>query len=258
MALLPEAEDSATPYPEAFAHRLAAVTERIRRAAARAGRDPAEVKLVGVSKGQPLEHLQDALAAGLRIFGENRVQEAEGKIPQLPPPTGSLGDGVEGPLWHLIGPLQSNKSRRAAELFSTVHSIDRPKIARRLERDAGNLGKTLEGFLQVNVGREDSKHGFAPEELLRAAEALRDLQAVRLVGLMAIPPQEADPEDARHWFRDLARLRDELGERGFWRAGRGYLSMGMSGDFEVAIEEGATHVRVGTALFGPRLPQRTP
>ena len=218
------------------------IREQIDAAAARVGRSGEEIVLVGASKRQPIEKLAAAWDAGLRVFGENRVQEALEKGPQLDP-------GIE---WHLIGPLQSNKTRRAAEVFSTVESIDRIKIARRLDGHAAEAGRRLSGMLEVNLGMESSKHGFLPGMVLDAAEELADLDNLEIVGLMAIPPHESNPEWARTWFRQLRGLRDELFSRPVWSERPGFLSMGMSHDFEIAVEEGATHVRVGTALFGPR------
>jgi hypothetical protein len=200
------------------------------------------VRLVGVSKGQPAAAARAAWEAGLRVFGENRVQEAAEKVDALPP-------AAE---WHLIGPLQTNKARRAVELFAVVHSIDRPRIAEVVEREAAARGKVIPGFIEVNLAGEAAKHGFAPEGLAEAVRPLAGLQHLRIAGLMAIPPQGDDPEASRRWFRALRALRDGLAARPEWSAWPGWLSMGMSDDFEVAIEEGATHVRVGTALFGQR------
>ena len=222
--------------------RVAAVEARLAAACARAGRSRSEVVLVAASKSQPPEKLRAALAAGVRVFGENRVQEAAAKRPGLP-------EEVE---WHLLGPLQSNKARPAAELFGTVHALDRPKIFYALAAEAQRRGRVLDAFAEVNVGGEATKHGFAPEELAAALLPLADLPGLRLVGLMAIPPWEDDPQASRRWFSRLRELRDELASGGVWRHGPGLLSMGMSHDFEVAVEEGATHVRVGTALFGER------
>jgi pyridoxal phosphate enzyme (YggS family) len=229
--------------------RLAGIRARIADACARAGRDPAEVTLLGVSKTQPAEAVAEAFRAGLAVFGENRVQEALAKNGELPP------DVAAGIAWHLIGPLQTNKVRAALDLFRTIHSIDRPKVAEAVDREAGARGLRIDGFLEVNLGGEESKHGFAPELLVEAARPFADFQNLRIVGLMAIPPQEDDPEDARRWFRRLRELRDGLASRPEWRGFPGWLSMGMSDDFETAVEEGATHVRVGTALFGPRRPR---
>lgn len=226
---------------EVAAH-VAGIRGRIAAAAERAGRDPREVVLVGAAKRQPAERLRAAWAAGLRVFGENRVQEAEEHRELLP----AEAD------WHLIGPLQSNKAKRAAELFSTVHSIDRLKIARRLDREAGERGLTLDGFLEVNLAEEESKSGFPPRDLAERVAAVAELSNLRVVGLMAIPPLPEDPEDSRPWFRKLRELSEVIAARPEWPDWPGRLSMGMSSDFEIAVEEGATHVRVGTALFGER------
>lgn len=227
---------------EAVAGRIAAIEARIAAACRRAGRARAEVTLVGASKQQPVETLAAAFAAGLRVFGENRVQEALAKAPALPPEIA----------WHLLGPLQSNKVRMALRLFRTFHAVDRLSIAHDLEREAGRLGLELSVFLEVNLGGEATKHGFAEEELPGAAREIAALGHLRLAGLMAIPPPTDDPEDSRPWFRRLAaRGRALAGDLGPARYG-GRLSMGMSDDFEVAVEEGATEVRVGTSLFGPR------
>jgi pyridoxal phosphate enzyme (YggS family) len=234
------------------ARRLAAVSERIAAACRRAGRRPDQVTLVGAAKAQPPERLAAARAAGLRVFGENRVQEAEAHREALSDPAGGAGSGpVE---WHLIGPLQSNKAKRAAALFDCVHSIDRVKIARVLDRHLGELGRRGPALIEVNLGGEESKHGFSPQRLAEAARPLADLEHLEVRGLMAIPPPEDDEVAARRWFRRLRELRDELAGRAEWErmAAAGWLSMGMSDDFEAAVEEGATHVRVGTALFGER------
>jgi pyridoxal phosphate enzyme (YggS family) len=225
-----------------FAQRFAQIQARIEEACQRAARPAGSVVLVGASKTQPAAALDEAWRAGLRVFGENRVQEALAKSPGLPPE-------IE---WHLIGPLQSNKVRAALGLFRVIHSIDRPEIAEAVDREAGARGLSVTGFLEVNLGGEESKHGFAPEGLAEAALAFSRLQHLRIAGLMAIPPPGDSPEDSRPWFRKLRELRDGLAARPEWQGFPGWLSMGMSDDFEVAIEEGATHVRVGTALFGPR------
>jgi pyridoxal phosphate enzyme (YggS family) len=228
------------------AERLAAIRQRIAAASARAGRDPATVTLLGASKTQAAAVVAPFIAAGLSVLGENRVQEAQAKrrelaaIPRLPP--------VE---WHLIGPLQTNKVRPALDLFSCIHSLDRPAIAAAVDREAARRGATCSGFVEVNLGEEPTKHGFPPGGLAAALRPLADLGNLRVVGLMAIPPL-SDSAVARGWFRRLRELRDDLGSRPEWAGWPGWLSMGMSDDFELAIEEGATHVRVGTALFGPR------
>jgi len=236
-----------TPVEEEVAARLGALRQRIAAAAARSGRDPAAVTLVGAAKGQPPERLRAARRAGLVAFGENRVQEAEAHRRSLAEPASA--PAVE---WHLIGPLQSNKAKPAAALFSTVHSIDRLKIARALDRAAGELGRVLDGFLEVNLAGEGTKAGFPARDLASGVAPIAELRNLRVVGLMAIPPFPEDPEESRPWFRRLRELSEELAERPEWRGWPGKLSMGMSADFEVAVEEGATHVRVGTALFGER------
>ncbi|HEV7506379.1 MAG TPA: YggS family pyridoxal phosphate-dependent enzyme [Thermoanaerobaculia bacterium] len=222
--------------------RLAWIRDRIEEACRRSGRPAGSVTLVGASKTQSPALLAEAWAVGLRVFGENRVQEAVAKSRELPP-------GVE---WHLIGPLQSNKVRPTVELFRAIHSIDRPRIAEALDREAAAHGKTLDGFLEINLGGEESKHGFVLEGLADAVRPLAGLAHLRIAGLMAIPPPGETPEDSRSWFRQLRELRDAFASRPEWQGFPGWLSMGMSDDFEVAVEEGATHVRVGSALFGPR------
>jgi pyridoxal phosphate enzyme (YggS family) len=229
--------------------RLARINARIQEACRRVGRVENGVVLLGASKTQLAAVLAEAWQAGLRAFGENRVQEALAKSRELPP---EVMAGITGIDWHLIGPLQTNKVRAALDLFRTVHSIDRLKIAEALDREAEARGISITGFVEVNLGGEESKHGFVPDKIAEAVRPLTDLQHLRIAGLMAIPPPGDSPEDSRPWFRRLREIRDELAARPEWTGWPGLLSMGMSDDFEVAIEEGATHVRVGTALFGPR------
>ncbi len=224
-----------------FAERLARVRERIERAAARSGRRAGEITLVAVSKTHPVERVLEARAAGIDVFGENYVQEAEGKIAALP-------DAA----WHLIGRLQTNKAGRAAGLFSWIQTADSERLLRALDRHAAERGKTLSVLLEVNLAGEAQKAGVPPEDLPAILSAASGLAAVRLRGFMAIPPFFEDPEESRPWFARLRELRDRLAPAYGGRPGLTELSMGMSGDFEVAIEEGATMVRVGTALFGPR------
>lgn len=215
------------------ADRLRDVTERIRRAAERSRRDPAEVCLIGAAKGMAPAVVRAAVAAGLADIGENYVQEAE-----------SARAAIDRPLrWHLIGGLQRNKAARAAALFDVVHTVDRTEIGAALARHAAARGMPLSVLVEVNLGGEASKSGVAPEGLGDLLAALRGEAALRVEGLMAIPPP-GEAETARRWFRRLRELRDEhaLCE----------LSMGMSGDFELAVEEGATMVRVGRAIFGAR------
>jgi hypothetical protein len=228
--------------PEDVAGRLAAVRERIAAACSRCGRDASEVTLIGASKGQSIERMLAARRAGLVDFGENRVQEALAKASHLP----------AGTRWHLLGPLQSNKAKRAVGVFATVHSLDRLDLVAILERQAAAAGRRLPCFVEVNIGGEASKHGFPPAEVATAVQRTLDCPHLEPVGLMAIPPPAADPEGARPHFRALAELARALVARFGRERFPGLLSAGMSDDFEVAVEEGATHVRVGTALFGPR------
>jgi len=225
-----------------LAANLEVIRQRVAQACDRAGRQPDEITILGASKSQPVERLQWAWEGGLRVFGENRVQEALAKMAALPAETE----------WHLIGPLQSNKVKKAVPAFSAIHSIDRPKIARALDREATQLGQRLYGFIEVNLAEEDSKHGFLPKQLIAQLPELQDLETLTIVGLMAVPPFEADLQDSRRWFRQLRELRDNVFAREAWSRRPGSLSMGMSHDYDVAIEEGATHVRIGTSLFGPR------
>lgn len=224
------------------ARRLAAIRERIAAACRRAGRRPEEVTLLGASKTQPAEAIGELFRSGLATFGENRVQEARAKAAQLPAE-------IE---WHLIGPLQSNKARPAVELFAAVHSLDRLAIGQALDREAGRRGRILPCFAEVNLAGEETKHGFLPQGLPASLAPLAGLAHLSVVGLMAIPPFEDEAEASRPWFRRLAALAAEVSAAGVLPGFAGRLSMGMSADFEVAVEEGATHVRVGTALFGPR------
>ena len=214
----------------------ARVRERIERACERAGRDPASVTLVAVSKGHPAEAIRAASEAGLRHFGENRIQEALPKIDE------AVAAGVEA-TWHLVGHLQSNKAKAASGAFDVIHSVDSARLLARLDAAAPAPRHVL---LQVNVAAEPQKQGIAPEDLGALVEAAREARNLRLRGLMTIAPIASDPEDVRPVFRALRELagRYELPE----------LSMGMTDDFEVAIEEGATLVRVGRAIFGERTP----
>ena len=219
---------------------LARVRERIARAAERAGRSADGVLLVGVSKTVDAGRIREAIAAGLGALGENRVQEARGKIAEIGRPVA----------WHLVGHLQTNKVKDALELFDVIHSLDRIDLARELDRRARARGQAVEALLQVNVGNEPGKGGWPPEAVEAALDATARLAGLKVRGLMTIPPAVERPEDARGWFRTLRALGK--------RHGLPELSMGMSGDFEVAVEEGATMVRVGTAIFGPRPPREMP
>jgi pyridoxal phosphate enzyme (YggS family) len=199
---------------------------------------------MAVSKVHPVEAILEAYAAGHRLFGENRVQEFQEKSPHLKELTGAK--------FHLIGPLQSNKTAKAAELFEAIDAVDSLKIAQRLNTTAAALGKKLPVLIEVKLSHEESKHGLSPEELPALLAAMNDLESIETVGLMTVPPWSEEAESARPYFRELRRLRDESAAR-FPRVTQ--LSMGMSNDFTVAIEEGSTCVRVGTALFGRRAPQ---
>jgi pyridoxal phosphate enzyme (YggS family) len=223
---------------------VAAVRERIARAAGRAGRQPEEITLVAVSKTHPPERVREAFAAGVRDFGENKVQEAEAKV-------AALSDlHAQGLRWHLVGHLQANKARKAAALFDQIHSLDDAALGLRLEKAAAQLRKTLPLLVQVDLAGEETKFGLDETHLFPALELLRGLKSVRVEGLMAMPPFAEDPEAARPYFRRLRELRDRARAENLLLGNA--LSMGMSHDLEVAIEEGATLVRVGTAVFGER------
>ncbi len=224
------------------AENLARVREEIAQAARQAGRDPAEVKLVAVSKVHPAEAVRQALAAGQRLFGENYVQEAQAKIPQVGP----------GPRWHFIGHLQSNKAKIAAGLFDVIQTVDRVKLARALSRQAQAQGRELEVLLQVNLGGEPQKSGCQAEEAAALAQEVASLPGLTLRGLMTMPPFFDDPDQARPIFAGLRELAEKL-SRDLPPGSMSELSMGMSGDFKAAIAEGATLVRIGTAIFGPRV-----
>jgi PLP dependent protein len=229
---------------KSLAQRLEGVREQIAEAAIRANRGPDDVKLVAVSKTHPAEILQLAIAAGANDLGENRVQEAETKIPTV---------GRAAARWHLIGHLQSNKARRAVELFDVIHSLDSVALAQRLDRVCRELGReVLPVLIQVDLGHEATKSGAAESEVPKIIEAIRQSKALQLMGLMTLPPFFEDPEKARPFFRRLRELRDELQAQGAFGDHPGELSMGMTHDFQIAIEEGATIVRIGTAIFGAR------
>src|SRR5580698_10113903 len=222
------------------------VRGQIADACRQAGRSESDVALMAVSKVHPVEVILEAYAAGQRLFGENRVQEFQEK-------SAALG-GLRDAKFHLIGPLQSNKTNKAVELFDAIDAVDSLKIAQRLDSAAAALGKKLPVLVEVKLSHEESKHGVDPAELMGLLESMQGLKAVEAVGLMTVPPWSEDAEVARPYFRELRRLRDES-VRHFPRVTQ--LSMGMSNDFPVAIEEGSTCVRVGTALFGRRIPKPT-
>ena len=225
---------------ESLAENLEKIRRRIAAACARAGRDPAGVELVAVSKFHPPESVAAAAKLGLSVFGESRIQEAKAKIPLCP----------ERLQWHLIGHLQSNKVRDAVALFPWIQSVDSPELAVEIQKQAEKQARTVQVLLEVNVAGEASKFGWAPARLLEQAPALAALPRLEIQGLMTLAPYASDPERARPFFQRLRELRDQCARL----LGRPLpmLSMGMSGDLEIAIEEGSTMIRVGTALFGPR------
>jgi PLP dependent protein len=219
---------------------LKAVRAAITAACRRAGRDPGSVRLVAVSKTVDLDRIRAAIDAGQDLFGENYLQEAKDKIDALGRQVG----------WHLVGHLQTNKAKPAVELFDLIHGVDRGKLARALDSAAARLGKVQDVLIQVNLGGEDTKSGVAPEAALELVQEVARLPHLRLLGLMTMPPWFANPEAVRPYFRSLRELRDRL--QSLSGLPLPELSMGMSGDFTVAVEEGATLVRVGTAIFGRR------
>lgn len=230
----------------AVAENIAEVQRRITQAARRAGRDPGEVSLMAVTKTLPPERIREAYHAGIRLFGENRVQEFAGKADVL--------RDLKDAKWHMIGHLQSNKAGKAAELFVAVDSVDSLRLAQRLNTAAQELGKKLAVLIEINIGGEEAKSGIATgsnelEEILLAAPGLEHLE---FRGLMTVPPFTEDSQQARPHFRKLRELRDQIAAHQWPGIGMNVLSMGMSHDFEVAIEEGSTCVRVGTAIFGER------
>jgi hypothetical protein len=223
--------------------RLAEVRNRIADAAGRAGRAPESVRLIAVSKTHPIDAIRAAADAGQQDFGENKVQEALQKIAQ------STDTRLR---WHLIGHLQSNKAKKAAAAVHAVHAIDSADLLRRVDQSAEAAGRTLDALVQVDLALEDTKHGAPVDAVAGIFAAAGECQSVALVGLMLLPPLAENPEDARPWFARLRALRDELAAGGVPPARLRELSMGMSHDYAVAIEEGATMVRVGTAIFGTR------
>lgn len=219
---------------------LLTVRERIENAAVRVGRDPHGIQLIAVTKTVDIERIREAISAGVTIFGENYVQEARGKVEQI---------GHTGLQWHLIGHLQTNKAKYAVGLFDLIHSVDSIKLAGELSRRAVAEDRVVDCLIEVNLSQENSKFGIEKEEVLELASVIQDLQNISLKGLMTMPPYFDDPELARPYFIALRRLKEEIERDGISLSD---LSMGMSTDFEVAIEEGATMVRVGRAIFGER------
>jgi len=226
---------------DTVAGRLDVVRRRVESACAAAGRDPSDVTVLAVSKGVFPESIAEAAASGMRVFGESRVREAGQKIPLCP------GD-LE---WHMVGHLQTNKVRDAVRLFTAIHSIDSLRLLEAVESGCEQAGKSMKIFVEVNVAGESSKFGLRPDEAGDVVAAAAGMNRIELLGLMTIPPFTREPEGARPFFRELRELRDRLQDR----AGLALpaLSMGMSHDFEFAIEEGATWIRVGTDIFGKRI-----
>jgi PLP dependent protein len=226
-----------------IARNLERLYQEIHSIACGCGRTPDEVRLLAVSKTFPAEKVKEAWAAGQRLFGENRVQEAGQKIPLLTQP---------GLQWHLIGPLQSNKARRAVELFDVIQTLDKPKIARKVNDCALERGKIMSVFIQINIGQEEQKHGILPAQVPEMVELVDSMAGLRLQGLMAIPPYHQRVEHSRPYFQRMHELLAQL--NGSRDKPLKELSMGMSHDYPVAIQEGATLLRIGTAIFGARSP----
>ena len=216
--------------------------ERIRSACHRAGRNPGDITLVAVTKTFPVELINQAITQGIAIIGENRVQEALEKYSQI-------GPKVQ---WHLIGHLQSNKAKKAVEIFSLIHSVDSVALAREVGRRALQIGKMQEVLLEVNTSGEPQKHGFRPEDVTEVLKEIKDIEGVKVLGLMTVGPLTGDEEKVRSAFRKLRSVFDEIASLGLPNVEMKYLSMGMSGDFEIAIEEGSNMIRVGSAIFGTR------
>jgi len=223
-----------------IAKNLSQVRERMDRAATRTGRDPGEIRLIAVSKTVPVERVKEAIAAGTMIFGENYIQEARHKIEEI---------GQAGIQWHFIGHLQTNKAKYAVRFFDLIHSVDSIKVARALDTRAAAEGKVMDCLIEVNISQEESKFGITSEQILTLAHEMTKLQNISLKGLMTMPPYFDDPESSRPYFIALRQLKEAMAREGIPLS---ELSMGMTTDFEVAIEEGATMVRVGRAIFGER------
>src|ERR1051325_4846019 len=232
------------PAQEPLAVRLADVRARLAGAAEKSGRKPDEVRLIAISKTHPTPVLKQVIELGATDLGENRVQEAEGKITEI---------GRDRVRWHLVGHLQANKVRRAVNLFDVIHSVASVELAQRLDRlCVEEERESLAVLIQVDLGNKKTKSGVDESELIHLIESLGPLTRLKLIGLMTLPPFFDDPEQSRPFFRRLRELRDELNQRGAFGDRTGELSMGMTHDFEVAIEEAATMVRIGTAIFGAR------
>lgn len=230
-----------------IADRLRLIRERIQAAARASGRDPGEVAIVAVTKNVEVEMIREAVLAGVSFIGENRVQEARQKYAVL----GAHVNGKEI-AWHLVGHLQTNKVKHALDIFSLIHSLDSWKLACELERVAERKGRTVECLLEVNVSGKASRFGVEPADALALAKQVATLDRVKLAGVMAIAPVVEVKDEARPYFRVAGEVFRRIGEEGLFRPGEVHLSMGMTQDFEVAVEEGATMVRIGTGIFGPR------
>lgn len=218
------------------------VLERINEAAARCGRNPSEVKLLAASKSQSVAQIRAAVAAGIRLYGENYVQEAKAKRE-------AIKESVE---WHMIGHLQRNKVKAALGFFDLIQSLDSPELARELDKQGKKKGQMVRTFVEVNLGGEESKSGIAKDKVVSLLQEVATLSHLRVEGLMVVPPFREDPEEVRPYFRALTELQKELKELKIANVDLKELSMGMTHDYPVAIEEGATLVRIGTAIFGPR------
>ena len=237
-------EPGTTRYTEkvnSIAENLRTLRARVQECARESGRDPLSVQILAVSKMFPPAAVREAWDAGQRLFGENRVQEAASKVPACP-------QGIE---WHLIGPLQSNKARKAVEIFDVIQTLDRPKIIHRVGRITEDLGKKIRVYLEVNVGDEIQKHGVSPDRISTLLEIVDQYPNLLFEGLMCIPPYHPDPEQARPFFHRLRSLLEQICDSS--SASASQLSMGMSQDYAIAIQEGASVIRVGTAIFGPRV-----
>ncbi len=236
------------PAQEQLAARLVAVRTQLANAAKNSGREASEIRLIAISKTHPSSAITTLIGLGATDIGENRVQEAEQKIVEV---------GRNRARWHLVGHLQANKARRAVSLFDVIHSLDSLDLARRLDRlCVDERREKLSVLIQVDLGHEETKSGIDESELNHMVDALAPLARLELTGLMTLPPFFDDPEQSRPFFRRLRELRDDLAARGAFGDRKGELSMGMTHDFAVAIAEGATMVRIGTAIFGERLPRQ--
>jgi len=227
---------------EGFRDRLRSIADRISAAARRSGRSPGAVRMVAVTKTVEPERIREAMREGIVLFGENRVQEARRKVDDVGP----------GAVWHLVGHLQRNKAKDAARIFRMIHSVDSVDLLRALDHHAGERENPLEVLVQVNLAREETKHGAGEEEVPAILQSAAGLKRVTVAGLMILPPYDPDPEKSRGQFRALADLSARMARERFENVDMRELSMGMSEDFEVAVEEGATLVRIGRALFGER------